>query len=188
MNIEQIDMTRIIISLADKDLERFSVTFESLSLDELHSREVLKELLYYASIKTGISFKNKKILIEAMQYEHGCLLLLTVNDKKKKRKIYRIKSYTDSYIFTFASAENFLACIKAIYNVKGSKFSSSAFVYKDLYFLVVQPTAVLKSKYINTISEFSVKVNRGDICLATLKEHGNIICEKNAIESIGQYL
>ena len=185
MNIEQIDTSRIIISLADKDMEHYSVSFETLNLDEFHSREVLKELLYYASVKTGISFKNKKILIEAMQYEHGCLLLITVSDKNKNRKIYRIKSYTDSYIFTFGSVEDFLACMKALYNIKDNKFFSSAFVDNGLYYLAIQSASALKNKYLSTISEFSTQINRGDICLAALREHATLLCDKNAIETIG---
>lgn len=188
MNIEQIDTSRIIISLADKDMEKFSVTFETLSLDELHSREVLKELLYYASVKTGISFKNKKILIEAMQYEHGCILLITISDKNKKRKIYRIKSYTDSYIFTFGSAEDFLSCIQAVYNIKDNKFYSSAFTDSGLYYLVIQSPSALKSKYLKTISEFSTQTKRGEICLAALREHATLLCDKNATETIGKFI
>lgn len=185
MNIEQIDTSRIIISLADKDMEHYSVSFETLNLDEFHSREVLKELLYYASVKTGISFKNKKILIEAMQYEHGCLLLITVSDKNKKRKIYRIKSYTDSYIFTFGSVEDFLSCIQAVYNIKDNKFFSSAFADGCLYYLAIQSASALKAKYLRTISEFSTQTNRGEICLAALREHATLLCDKTAIETIG---
>ena len=187
MNIEQIDTSRIIISLADKDMEQFSVTFETLSLDELHSREVLKELLNYASIKTGVSFNDKKILIEAMQYEHGCILLITFNDNKK-RKIYRIKRCIDSYIFTFGSVEDFLSCIKAVYNIKDNKFLSSAFVYNGFYYLSIQSASALKNKYLRTISEFCLQTNRGNICLASLREHAKLLSDKNAIETIGKSL
>ena len=185
MNIEQIDTSRIIISLADKDMEKFSVTFETLDFDERHSREVLTELLRCASLKTGISFKDKKILIEAMQYKHGCLLLITVKDKNK-RKIYRIKSYTDSYIFTFPDVDDFLACIKALYHIKTNKFFSSAFVYNGLYYLAIQSPSALKTKYLRTISEFSTQTKRGEICLALLREHAHLLCDKNAIETIGK--
>lgn len=188
MNIEQIDNSRIIVSLCNKDMERFSVTFETLNISDLHSRKVLKEILCYASIQTGISLKNKKILIEAMQYEQGCILLITLTDKNRKRKIYRIKNRSDLYIFTFDNVDNFLGCIKAIYNINENRYSSSAFVSNNRYYLVIQPTATLKSKYLQTITEFSTGIKRGKINFEILKEHSSVISSQNAIELIGKHL
>ena len=186
MNIEQIDNSRIIISLGNKDMENFSITFENLNLSDMHSRKVLKEILFYASSKTGISFKDKKVFIEAMQYENGCILLLTL--KIKKRKIYYIKNYSDSYIFAFDCVDSFLNCIKAIYNMNGNRYFSSAFVDNNIYYLAIQPTSILKDKYIKTISEFSTGTKKGKINLEILKEHANMILSKNAVETIGKRL
>lgn len=188
MNIEQIDNSRIIISLCSKDMENFSVKFENLSLSDLQSRKVLKEILYYASSKTGISFKNKKIFIEAMQYENGCILLITLSDKNKKRKTYRIKKYKDFYIFIFDSVDSFLDCIKAIYNIHGNRYFSYAFVSNNIYHLVIQSTSILKSNYIKTISEFSTEIKRGKIYFEMLKEHAKTIASRNAVETIGKRL
>lgn len=188
MNIEQIDASRILISLCDKDMESYSVTFDTLSLSELHSRKVIKELMYRASIRTGISFKNKRIVIEALKYEHGCLLLLTISDKEKKRKVYRIKYYNDSYIFVFDDVESLLACIKALYGISGNKYSSSVYYYKNKYYLVINSASTLKRKYKNMISEFCVKQMRGSAYTAFLLEHAQLLSEKNAVDIIGSKL
>lgn len=187
MNIERIDNSRIIVSLCNKDMEKFSVTFETLNLSDIHSRKVLKEILCYASYQTGIQLKNKKILIEAMQYEHGCILLITLSDKNKKRKIYRIKNRSDIYIFGFENADCFLNCINAIYHIHENKYSSSAFELDGKYYLAVQPTTSLKSKYLQTVNEFSSEVKYGKINFEILKEHASVIASKNAVETIGKY-
>ncbi len=185
MNIEQIDSTRILISLCDKDMESYSVTFDSLGLTELHSRKVIRELMYRASLRTGISFKNKRVLIEALKYEHGCLLLLTISDKQKRRKIYKIKYYNDSYIFVFDDVESLLACIKALYGINGNKYSSSVYLYNNKYYLVINSASALKGRYKNTISEFCIKQFRGSAYTAFLLEHAKLLSEKNAVEVIG---
>ena len=188
MNIEQIDTKRILISLSDKDMENYSLTFETLSLAEINSRKVLKELLNSASIKTGMSFTDKRVIIEALKYEHGCILLLTVLKKKDKRKIYRIKSCIDPYIFVFDSAESFLACIKALYSISGGRIISSAYTINEKYYLVIGCTSILRNKYINTVYEFSEEKKHGGMFAAVLKEHATIIPERNAVEEIGRLL
>ncbi len=188
MNIEQIDAERILISLSDEDMKSYSVTFETLSLSEIHSRSVLRELLNHASVKTGINFTDKRIVIEALKYEHGCILLLTVLQKPPKRKIYHIKSCMESYVFGFETAENFLACIKALYSVSGGRLTSSAYTLNEKYYLVIGCTSILRSKYINTISEFSSYKNRSTALSAILHEHASPIALINAIEKIGKHL
>ena len=125
MKIEQIDRTRILISLGEADLKNYSVTFESLSLSEEHSRQVLRELLHTASSRTGISFHNKRIVIEALKYEHGCLLLLTLSSRSGKKKRYRLRFHHSLYLFRFECAEHLLSCIAALYPLPRQNVSSS---------------------------------------------------------------
>ncbi len=189
MNIEQIDAERILISLSDKDMESYSVTFESLELSEIHSRKVLNQLLYYASEKTGISLKDKRILIEALKYEHGCLLLLTVSQKKdKKRKTYKIKSCGEDLIFKFQSVESFLACIKALYSLSKGKIISSAYSKDNKYYLIISCSSVLRNKYIRTVREFSLSRIYDPLFSAVLLEYANEIAVFNAVETIGKHL
>ncbi len=188
MNIEQIDNTRILISLCDKDLEHYRVTFENLSLSESHSRTVLKELMYHASVKTGMDLKDKKVLIEALKYEHGCLLLLTVSERCRKRKVYRVKYYHDSSVFSFANAENFLSCINALYHMPFEPYSSSAFLYEQMYYLVLRTPSPLKANYIHTIREFCTPSRHGTLFAAFLQEHGTPLQLHHAIRTIGKNL
>lgn len=185
MNIEQIDTARILISLGEKDMKKYAVTFESLNFSEAHSKTVLKDIMSCASAKTGIDFKNKKVLIEALKYEHGCLLLITLS---KRQKTYRVKYYDNSYIFVFDSVENFLSCIKAVYDLKGDKFLSSAYLYAQRYYLVIKSSVRLKEKYINVMSEFCSISKRGNLLNHFLEEHAKVLKLNNAVQSIGCFL
>lgn len=187
MNIEQIGSDGVIISLCDKDMEKFDVTFESLDYSEEHSRNVLKELMQFASVKTGINFHNKKILIEAMKYDHGCLILFTVSEKNKKRKIYKIIGRSEEYTFIFENTESFLACIKMLYQIFGKNIKSSAYIMNNNYYIILHSVILDKNK-LGLISEFSCDYQRGKLLPALLYEHGEKIAYKNAIEMIGCYL
>lgn len=182
MNIEKIDTSRILISLCAGDMERYAVTFESLNFSETHSKRVLKEIMAYAAEKTGVDFDNKRIVIEALKYENGCLLLLTLSARKK---IYRARYYDNSYIFTFSSAENFLSCLKALYRLKKDTFLSSAYLYKDEYYLVIESPSRLKAKYIGMINEFCDSRKRNSLLNEFLSEHGKILKLNDAVQSIG---
>ena len=182
MNIEKIDTSRIIISLCAGDMEKYDITFESLNFSETHSKTVLKEIMACASEKTGVNFNNKRIMIEALKYEKGCLLLVTLSARKK---IYRVKYYDNSYIFTFCTAENFLSCLKALYRMKRDKFFSSAYWYREEYYLVIKSSSRLKAKYINMISEFCGNRKRNSLLSEFLSEHARILKLNDAVQSIG---
>ena len=85
MTIEQIDSNRILIALCDDDMKSFSLEFESMTLSDPHVKEMIQRLLKFASNETGISVKNKKMLIEAIPYINGCLFLITLSQKTHKR-------------------------------------------------------------------------------------------------------
>ena len=185
MNIEKIDTRRIIISLCEKDMQDYAVTFESLNLSEKHSKTVLADIMERASETTGIDLKNKKIIIEALRYDTGCLLLLTV---ARKRKTYHVRYGTESFTFRFPSAEAFLSCIKALYDIQKDRFFSSAYLYDNNYYLVIKTSSRLKDKYINTIAEFSAGCAKGNIFHAFLSEHAKPLHLSNAVRHIGKNL
>lgn len=188
MNIEMLDKTRILISLCDKDLENYSVSFESLDITEKSSRRLLRMLMDNASMQTGVSFRNKSIVIEAMKFEHGCLLLITVSDSVKKRRTYRIKYYNDSYIYVFGDAGSLLSCIAELYRMGCSRPSSSVYLYNGRYYLVINSPTALGARYINMIREFCFSEKKGGISSAVLAEHGKAVALKNAVDTIGRCL
>ena len=188
MKIERIDPRRIMISMTENELEGYSLSFEEMSLREKRTRNVLKELMERAAERTGISFRNKKVMIEALRYNNGCVFLLTVSEKERKRRTFRIRYYSDSYVFIFDDAESLLACIRALYRMDVSRIRSTVYLYGKKYYLVLNSPTALKQKYVRTISEFAVSQKKSRIISPLLHEHGRIIALRNAIEYIGKWL
>lgn len=187
MNIGQLDGTRLIISLCKSDLEKLNITFEELDSSGVHSRRVLRALLLDAFTKTGIDISGKRILIEAMKHDHGCLMVITVTPKSGRKK-YRIKRHTESYVFVFGTVEDILCCIGVLYSTGGKHFSSSVFLYGGKYYLSISASPSLSKKYVHIISEFSCKRRTCGLYVSFLLEHAKIIASDNAIEKIGSFL
>ncbi len=185
MNIEQLDASRILISLSDSDLERMSLSFEKMSLHENNSRRVLRALLESASETTGVSFENKRVFIEAMRYDRGCLLLLTVSDRKGRRKIYRISRSAYSYLFVFSDTDSFFDCMAALYRMNGRRYLSTALQYKKRTLLVIRSMAALKKSTLAAIMEFASHQYRGSVSVASAEEHGVLLAAHNAVDIIG---
>ena len=187
MTIEQIDNERILIALCDEDMKSFSLEFESMTLSDPHVREMMKSLLSFASIETGIPVKNKKMLIEAIPYVNGCLFLITLTQKKHKRKVYKIKN-TRPLIFEFSDAEDMLRCISIIYKANVQHIRSDLYNFGSKYILIIKPNRNISHRLEALICEYSERISGGNLTISKLKEYGRIIVTNNAIEKIGSSL
>lgn len=185
MNIQQLDQKRILISLCEQDLERCGVTFENLSLSEPHSGKVLRLLLVRAALSTGTSLINKHVTIEAMKHDRGCLLLLTLSEKRKRGRIFKVNRLRDVLTFVFCDVESFLRCVSALNKLGEKRTVSSAFLCSGKYYLVLSSPSAIKSRVVNTAMEFSSRNIEGRAFASHLCEHGSILSAGHAIEVIG---
>ncbi len=184
MTIEKIDSERILIALCDEDMKSFSLEFESMTLTNPYVRETLKSLLSFASVETGISVYNKKMLIEAIPYKNGCLLLITLKAKEHKRKVYRIKEIRP-LIFCFDDVESLLRCICELYKRHDRKIRSDAYKLFDKYILTIRPYSRVSQYYTDIIGEFGERISGGALTFSRICEYGNVIVKDNAVEIIG---
>lgn len=187
MTIEQIDSERILIALCDEDMKSFSLEFESMTLSDPHVRDALKNLLSFASIETGISVKNKKMLIEAIPYKNGCLLLITLKQKRHERKIYRIKG-ARPLIFGFDEAEDLLRCIAELYKIHTRRISSDVYKVEEKYIITIISHGRIPGRYTSILGEFGKRISGGNLTLSKIREYGKVIAQDKAIEIIGASL
>ena len=78
MFIEQLDKTRLLITLENEDLSIFDLSPDSLSMEDKETRDLFKQLLALAAVKTGVVLRNKTISVELMPYDRGCFILATI--------------------------------------------------------------------------------------------------------------
>lgn len=182
MTIEQIDKGRVLILLCNSDMKDFSLDYDTMGFRDPHSKKILVRLLTLACLKTGISAKGKKMLVEALPQENGCVILLTLVSENK-RKVYRIKRENYNLCFVFEDLENL---IKLCIALKGRCITENRIYYCDSkYYLVFE--SILPPKYKRLVCEYADKGEAERVYWARVKENGKLIAENNAIATLGKY-
>ncbi len=184
MNIEKINSEKLLISLCDKELEEYNLTYEGLNFSDNRSKRVIEELLIRAESKTGMKLNGKKLMIEAMKYDHGCILLVTVV-KHRKRKIYSIKSRSNSYAFRFTCAEELLSCIEQLYRANERNKKSSILFDNHNYYLLLG-NSIPSDCFMRITGEYANSVQKGKITCSALKEKCSVLAAENALETVGR--
>lgn len=184
MTIEQIDGSKVLIILGSKDMQNFSLEYDTLTFQDPHSKKILRRLLSLACTKAELSVQNKKMVVEALPHNSGCLILLTLKPKVK-RKIYTIKKLPQDICCTFETTENLFSFARAFSkNIILPK--SSLYYYGDNYCVIMEDINHSKSFVFKT-REFCDKYISSKIYSAKVKEYGEQIIAHNAIKKINEY-
>ena len=134
MTIEQIDPSKVMIVLGSNDMKDFSLEYSTLSFNDPHSRKILSRLLTLACNKTGMNIENKKMLVEALPHKSGCLILLTLKPKEKRR-FYRVKKPPKSLCCIFSDVENLINASLALY---GMLPDNEVYYFDNKYYLIIE--------------------------------------------------
>lgn len=175
MTVEQIDSSKVLISLCNEDLSEYSLRFDTMSFNDPHSRRILNKLLTIACGKTGIKQeKDKSMLVEAMPHSNGCLILLTMNHKKKKRTVYRIKKNNSGWCCRFENAGDFLSCMETLCKRGETLYRAYAYLYSGRYYLFLEQSK-LPQKVCANLSEFGRLQKKDCLFNKRLSEGGRLL-------------
>ena len=185
MIIEQIDSSKVLISLCNNDMEDYHLEFGTMDFENPHSKKILMRLLGIVCNKTGLSTKNKQLLLETLPLDSGCLILVTFMDTKPKINKYRIKNQHNSLCFTFEDSDNFINAVTLLYNENIYFRNCKAFLLEKKYYLIFDHCPVPhKAKRI--LSEFGKRKPCSRMFLSALQEAGKMLCKSNAVDVIGK--
>lgn len=184
MYIEQLDKTRLLITLEYEDLCTFELEPYSISLENNETKSLLKQLLTLAAIKAGVPIKDKTLSVEAMPYDSGCFLLVTIKPKRP-RKIYKIKKEASNLLFGFENASCMLEALKQLYSAGFTKCECTLYNDKGTYYLLFRSVARIPTNIRFILSEFGTAVPCGKLTKSRLDEFCEVLCRGNAVESIG---
>lgn len=187
MNIELLDEKRVLIDLCVEDMQLLSLEYKTLSMQSPNSRKIIKSLVKIAKVKTGFQpGDNSVVYVEAMPYDGGCFILITLKATNKEQKKFRIVRKPFRKMFCFDSCENMLCAVEKLY-INGCESYKSTLIYKDdeYYLLISSPKPVENSINIIT-NEYAVSKYTNTIKIAHITEYGKVIAEKNAVEKIGR--
>lgn len=169
MTIEQIDSGKVMIVLGSNDMKDFSLEYSTLSFNDPHSRKILSRLLTLACSKTGMSIENKKMLVEALPHKSGCLILLTLKPKTKRR-IYRVKKPDRCLCCIFKDADSLIDAAVAL----GARLPENIiYSFNDKYYLLIEENISLGA--LARLEEFSDCYVCSKIAAAKVGEAGREI-------------
>lgn len=185
MTVEQIDNTRLIIALCDEDMKNFSLNYDTLCLKDPHSNKILKQLLLLAEIKTGIEIHNKKIMVEAMNFENGCILLVTLSLRENlKYRRYKIKTVPYIFIAEFKNIETLFLCIEKLRDKSLYIPPSWLYVFNGKYELIFVSKITLRQRLHHLLTEFCDYFTDDIVFRDRICEYGTKICGTNTVQKI----
>ena len=162
----------------------FSLDYDTLSLYDSHSRKILMRILQIACFKTDIEIKDKRMIVEALPTVDGCMLLLTVEDKNRKK--YRLQNGKKCSCYDVGNSKNFLDVIQLLYKQNVCCNKNSAYEKDGVYYLIFDYPAIPK-RFKRILHEYGVRCG-DNIFAANLRENAQEICRSNAIAVIGKCL
>lgn len=180
MTIEQIDSSKVMILLGCEDMKDFSLEYDTLGFTDPHSRRILSRLLKLACTKTGMSVNNKRMYVEALPHKSGCLILLTLTDKRSRRT-YKIKKSDKSYCCVFYDVE---ALIKASVALKKLSGPGGKVYFNDNKYYLIIDNMPLSLYYMSALGEFSRAYVCSKPACARIAENGKDI---GSINNIGKH-
>ena len=187
MNIELLDEKRVLIDLCVEDMQLLSLEYKSLSMQSVNNRKIINNLVRIAKIKTGFCIEESAtVFVEAMPYNGGCFILITLNSDKGKK--YRVVRKRYKKMFLFDNCEAMLSAIEKIYPSYAKCCESTLAVKDNIYYLLISSKNKLNNHQEVILSEFSKARIKSSIHIAHILEHSKAIAENNAIEKIGSVL
>lgn len=187
LKISQLSSTKVLISLEQKDMKSFELEFDNMKLSDPHSKKIISRLLRLALNSGNIMSDNKTVLCEALPSTDGCVLLVSVCDKKDERKKYRIKRIKEYPCYKFSCVEDMLTAIEKLYNTQSVFYNNSAYMCKNDYYLVFDYPIVSK-KARKILLEFAESIKASKTFVARLNESAHTLSRGNAISHIGMAL
>lgn len=187
MFIEQLDKSKLLITLENEDLNTFDLKPYSISLENRETKALLSQLLTLAAVKAGIQIKDRILSVEAMPYDTGCFLLVTIKPKKK-RKLYRIKQEPAYLLAVFADTQKMLEAIKRLYSLGGERYSSTIYSYNGRFYLLISSKMEICKNFFAVMQEYGKVLPCGELTAARLNEYCSPLRSNDSISYIGSRL
>lgn len=187
MFIEQLDSTRLLITLEQEDLNTFELEPYSISLENTETKSLLKQLLTLAAIKAGVPIRDRVLSVETLPYDCGCFLLVTIKPREKRRT-YKIKNDGKTILTAFPDTEAMLNAVQQLYSSPAQMSDCSLFEHGGIYYLTLTHSNSDTQIVRGILEEYGEILPCGSLSKSRLSEFYNTVCENDAIEKIGSQL
>ena len=169
------------VTLTPGDLAELGVDYASLDYKDEHTRKVLTGLLSKGRAEAGFSPGKSRLYIEIYPHgQGGCVIYYT-----------RLNSYAPGsnfalgalpIAFAFECADTLLrACSLAHTLYRHRILKSSLYAFGGGYRLIVYPLDYDDKLSVSFLCEYGRRVGEGDVLAAHIEEHGELLCESDAL-------
>ncbi len=170
MTITRINENTLILELLREEVPKGS------------DKELLYHILNIAVSAENLDAKNCAFLLEGVESNRGLVFLLTV---KGKRKRYKIKRYNEFSVYSFTYLDDFIACICAMYKANFNLPENCTYTMDGKYYICFLGKCLGDSVKI-LLSEFGEKEKYSNQLMARLREHGNVLTNRDSVRLMGE--
>lgn len=202
MKIEKLTENKIRIILKSEDFKDKNIDLHTIMTKTAESQGLFLEILNKAKKEVGFDTEGCKLLIEAFSSSDDIYVFTVTkfspekedtnkinSNKRLKVKRKQITPTSKMSIYEFSNFDNFTCFCELlnnskVINLRGLMQTSTLYIYKNLYYLVITN---MNSKHKNIksfnsyITEFGKIVSNSESFVHKLQEHGKVIMKKNAI-------
>lgn len=203
MRFEKINENKLKITLSNDELP-ISNNLDSFMTDTSDAREAFLNMLDKAEEAVGFNTKDYKIKIQAKALHNGDFVfivtkLVQMNNKHivvRPKKILKASSQNSLYtIYRFESFDDFCSFCEFLKSnkinyLKSLSKSCKLYKYSNYFYLCferINENYRKISMFYSSITEFSKFFSTKDLFASTLKEHGELLIDDNAIITCQSY-
>lgn len=168
MNYETLNNNVMLVELTSDEMKRFHITYDSLSSDNEHTENAIKNILKEISQKEF--HINDKILVEALPIDDGgCFFIFTFYEKKRR---YRLKKSSTDIFFYTKNLDDLLDCISSAQELSNSSSPCRLFKMNNSFYLNLSPEHRLLHPIFKEFGKLTTSFSK-----EMLNEHGKYVGE-----------
>ncbi len=171
MKIEADGEEKIAVTLTNRDMQEFDITYEEMDYSNIETRRVIWTILDEAKRVLGkpISTDNRLLIQVSPLEEGGCLLHFTMLEEcsTATRKRLIMKKDAEPLLFKAFDDDAFLDSIPIISKINEYTLKTEFFTKGDEYYIIITPKPRHSDKAILHLSEFG---NISQVCKKDIAE------------------
>lgn len=174
---------RISIYLTKREVEEEKINIPALYQNPKKLKEQLAHVFLMARSETGFAAEESDLEIEMIPIVDGDLLISLSKREGKERLRAYIGGQTQVYYFD--DIEDLITCAAEL----EPHFSGTSSLYRmeEKYYLILYPHRIRMDKLLDlksVLGEFGQTEGEDGPSAVYLKEHGQLLCKRNAVQTI----
>ncbi len=184
MIAELLDDVNLLITLQNDDVTAFRFSKADFVSQKKEWLILRQEIISLSLINLGLYPENKRLSIKTLPYDTGCFILVTVHDKKERKK-YRILHSDKTILVHLRDPDTLLTVIKHLYDCKLRCISTLYYSDTDGYYLLIRTLPQYEKFFSGRLSEYGKVISADNLTISKLEETCKVVYSKKAIEYIG---